>query len=122
MDSRVITLGYVRSRAHLPWLYGAASAFCFPSLYEGFGLPILEAFACGCPVVTADNSSLREVGGDGALYSAAEDVEGIAANLLRVVEDAELRAALIETGAEQSRRFSWGACARATLETYRSVL
>lgn len=97
-------------------LYQGARVFAFPSLYEGFGLPILEAFASGVPVLTADNSSLSEVAGDGALYCQADDVADMAAKLERLWQDETLRAELVRKGEEQLKQFSWDKCARETLD------
>lgn len=101
-------------------LYQGARFFVFPSLYEGFGLPILEAFASGTPVLSAGNSSLREVGGRAALYCHAESVENIAEKLERLWDDEQLRTELIERGKKQLGNFSWDRCAQETLEYIRS--
>ncbi len=97
-------------------LYQGARFFAFPSLYEGFGLPILEAFASGVPVLTADNSSLREVAGDGALYCQADSVADMTEKLIRLWQDAALRQKLIEEGNIRKQDFSWDVCARTTLD------
>lgn len=97
-------------------LYQGTRFFAFPSLYEGFGLPILEAFASHIPVLTADNSSLREVGGDAAFYCNAESASDIAEKMKRLWGDEELRSELIMKGEEQLKKFSWDKCARETLE------
>lgn len=101
--------------ADLPALYRGARVFAFPSLYEGFGLPILEAFASGVPVLTADNSSLREVGGDAAVYCDALDVNDIANGLETLLSNKELRQEKIALGSDRLRHFSWDACARETI-------
>ncbi|OGI15565.1 MAG: hypothetical protein A2878_02880 [Candidatus Moranbacteria bacterium RIFCSPHIGHO2_01_FULL_54_31] len=101
-------------------LYQGARLFAFPSLYEGFGLPILEAFASGVPVLTAGNSSLREVGGRAALYCNADSVHDMAEKLERLWSDEELRAELAARGAEQLKNFSWDRCARETLAYIKS--
>lgn len=98
-------------------LYQGARVFVFPSLYEGFGLPILEAFASGAPVLTADNSSLREVAALGALYVKAEDVADIAEKLSRLWQDGSLRESLRVRARQELSRFSWDATAAKTLET-----
>jgi glycosyltransferase involved in cell wall biosynthesis len=100
-------------------LYNAASLFVFPSLYEGFGLPPLEAMACGTPVVAANNSSIPEIVGDGALLTAAEDVTAMAATIFKVLNDKPLQQRLIETGLKQAASFSWEKCARQTVEIYK---
>lgn len=96
-------------------LYQGARFFAFPSLYEGFGLPILEAFASGIPVLTAGNSSLVEVAGRAALYCHAESVSDIAEKLERLWDDEALRADLIARGEDQLKKFSWDRCALETL-------
>ncbi len=97
-------------------LYRGARVFAFPSLYEGFGLPILEAFAARVPVVTADNSSLREVGGDGALYCDAASESSLQGALERLLNDAALEGELLEKSARVLERFSWQITAEQTLE------
>lgn len=109
-----VTFGTLRA------LYQGARLFAFPSLYEGFGLPILEAFASHVPVLTADNSSLREVGGDAALYCNAESVFDIAEKMKRLWSDEELRAELIMREEEQLKKFSWDKCAQETLDYIQS--
>lgn len=110
----IFFLGKVPSD-HLPALYQGARCFAFPSLYEGFGLPILEAFASGTPVVTADNSSLPEVAGEAALFVSAVDTEALATQLRRLWSDAALRETLIQKGRERLSAFSWDTCAKKTL-------
>ncbi len=101
--------------ADLRALYQGARAFAFPSLYEGFGIPLLEAFASGIPVLTADNSSLREVAGDGALYCDALSVEDIAGKLVQLWSDESIRARLVQEGDVRLSRYSWDRCAEETL-------
>jgi glycosyltransferase involved in cell wall biosynthesis len=113
-------LGYVAD-PDLPALYSLASVFAFPSLYEGFGLPVLEAMACGTPVVSADNSSLPEVVGEAGLLIEAYDAEGMAAALCRVLSDGPLRRQLEQRGLERSREFTWSAAAARVLELYNST-
>jgi glycosyltransferase involved in cell wall biosynthesis len=102
-------------------LMNAADVFVFPSLEEGFGLPPLEAMACGTPVVTSNVSSLPEVVRDAALLVDPENVEGIAFAIERVLTDEKLREELIKKGFERVKRFSWEKTARETLEIYKSV-
>lgn len=99
----------------LPSFYKNALCFCLPSLYEGFGLPVLEAMKFGCPVVTSNVSSLPEAGGDAALYCNPEDVEDIATNLKLITENLKLREGMIKKGYEQVKKFSWEKTARKTL-------
>jgi glycosyltransferase involved in cell wall biosynthesis len=106
----IIRLGFVPDE-DMPLLYNAASLFVYPSLYEGFGLPILEAAQCGTPVVCARGSSLTEVGGDGVLFVDAADVRDIAEGMLRVVQQPMLRKKLVQRGFAAAKRFSWDASA-----------
>lgn len=111
---RVRFLGYVPD-ADLPALLSAATAFVFPSLYEGFGMPVLEAMACGAPVLTSSTSSLPEVAGDAALLVDPIDTAAIAAALARLATDEPLRADLRARGLARAAQFSWERCAHETL-------
>jgi glycosyltransferase involved in cell wall biosynthesis len=106
----------------LPALYNAADLFVYPSLYEGFGLPPLEAMACGTPVVTSNVSSLPEVVGDAALLLDPHDEGGLVEAMARGLADVELRQHLRERGFEQARQFSWERCARETLAVYEEAM
>jgi glycosyltransferase involved in cell wall biosynthesis len=121
LGERVRLLGPVPA-ADLPALYAAATAFVFPSLYEGFGLPPLEAMAMGTPVVAARTSSLPEVLGEAALFVPPLDVAAWAEALRRIVDDAALRAELRQRGLAQAARYSWPRTAAATLAVYREAL
>jgi glycosyltransferase involved in cell wall biosynthesis len=112
--SRVRFLGYLPDE-DLPALLSGATAFAFPSLYEGFGMPVLEAMACGAPVLTANSTSLPEVAGDAALLVDPHDTHAIAAGLRRLVQDAPLRAELRARGLARAAGFTWERCARETL-------
>ena len=114
LAGRVRRLGHV-ARREMPLLYHGALALAFPSLFEGFGLPVLEAQVCGTPVVCAAATSLPEVAGDGALLVAPADVDAWADALVRVVADAALRADLIRRGLANEARFTWAQTARLTL-------
>ncbi len=118
--SSVRILGYVPDR-DLPALLGGAEALAFPSLYEGFGLPALEAMAVGTPVVCADNSSLPEVVGDAGLLVKPTDVDAIATALGLLLEDAPLRDELRRRGLERASAFTWTRCAAATLDLLESA-
>jgi alpha-1,3-rhamnosyl/mannosyltransferase len=111
-------LGYV-PRADVPVLMKAASLFCFPSHYEGFGLPPLEAAACGTPVLCSRAASLPEVLGDAAYYVDPGDDECIAHGLAQVLRDDSLRNRLHQQGPSRAAQFTWDRCAIATLEAYR---
>lgn len=106
----------------LSYLYTKAQAFVFPSLYEGFGIPILEAFACGCPAVLSKKSSLPEVGGDAARYFDPENAESLVATLAEVLEDKKLSGSLRIKGFERIKLFSWEKTASMTIETYRKAV
>ena len=99
-------------------LYNAATLFVFPSLYEGFGLPPLEAMACGTPVIAARAASLPEVVGDGGLLIAPDDVAGLAQTILAVLSDPARQAELRARGLAQAARFSWTKTAQETLAVY----
>ncbi|MCM8776082.1 MAG: glycosyltransferase family 4 protein, partial [Candidatus Omnitrophica bacterium] len=99
-----------------------AEALVFPSLYEGFGMPILEAMASGTPVLTSNLTSLPEVAGDAAFYVDAYDPADIAKGLLRLSSDAGLRKELIQKGFQRIQRFSWANTARETVKVYESIL
>jgi glycosyltransferase involved in cell wall biosynthesis len=114
LSERVRFIGYV-AETELPALYQGAHFFCFPSLFEGFGLPILEAQSYGVPVMSANNSSLPEVAGDAAILVDPTDVEAIAEAMLRLSQDEALRQQLIAKGHENVKRFSWVTAARETL-------
>jgi glycosyltransferase involved in cell wall biosynthesis len=121
LGDRLLRIGYVPKHADLAAFYGLAEVFAFPSFYEGFGLPILEAFTCGCPAVTCRNSSLPEVAGAGAVYVDPHDFEDIARGLREVLEDRSRREALATAAQEQVQGFSWTDTARQTLAAYREV-
>jgi glycosyltransferase involved in cell wall biosynthesis len=105
----------------LPALYSAAELFVFPSLYEGFGLPVLEAMACGAPVVTSNTSSLPEVAGVAAIQVDPYNIDALAAAMQRVLTDPHLAAEMRQKGLSQAQKFSWQRAAQATLAVYEEV-
>jgi glycosyltransferase involved in cell wall biosynthesis len=120
LNDRVRFIGFVPDD-DLPALFNAASLVAMPSKYEGFGLPVLEAMACGTPAIASNTSSLPEVGGDAALYAAPDDVAAWVESIRRVLGDASLRASLREKGLRQAARFRWDAAARQTADVYAAV-
>ena len=105
----------------LPFFYKHARMFVLPSLYEGFGLPVLEAMKHDCPVITSNVSSMPEAGGDAALYVDPENVEDIAKKITKLLDDDKLRRELIEKGKSQVKKFSWEKTAKETLEVLEEV-
>jgi glycosyltransferase involved in cell wall biosynthesis len=117
LGARVLLTGYIDD-IDLPAIYASALAFALPSLYEGFGIPALEAMACGIPVVTADNSSLPEVVGDAGLLVNAQDTPALADALTRALTDTELRHTMVNRGLAQASRFTWEKAAVTLRDTY----
>lgn len=118
---RVIFPGFIPAD-QLPWWYRAATVFVYPSLYEGFGLPVLEAMASGTAVITSNTSSLPEVAGDAAILIDPTDVDAMADALVRLLNDADLRGQLSAAGVRQAAKFSWRRCAEETVAVYREAL
>jgi glycosyltransferase involved in cell wall biosynthesis len=121
LRARVVLAGYVPD-ADLAALYSGARAFVYPSLYEGFGLPALEAMQCGTPVITSDSSSLPEVVGDAGLCVPPTDADALSEALLRLVTDDALAADLARRGQTRSALFSWDMTAEATVRAYELML
>jgi glycosyltransferase involved in cell wall biosynthesis len=121
LADQVIFPGFVPVE-ELPWWYRGAEIFVYPSLFEGFGLPVLEAMACGVPTITSRSSSLPEVAGDGAILVEPEDVEQLAGAIHRVLTDPSLAGQLRAAGLRQAACFPWERTAAETCEVYRSVL
>ncbi len=121
LNGRVKFLGYV-DRADLPGLFSGADAFVYPSLLEGFGLPVVEAMACGTPVIAANNSSLREVAADAALLIDPLDVGSMTDALALIAGDDALRQRLSSRGLDRAAEFSWTRTAQLTLDAYREAL
>lgn len=114
-------LGYV-ARDAMPAIYSSACLFVFPSLYEGFGLPPLEAMACGAPVVCSNAPSLPEVVGDAALLVPPQDAACMAGAMRKLLDDSALRQELVRKGLDRAKRFTWAETARLTLDAYREAL
>ena len=120
-SSDIRTLGFVADH-DLPELYRAAGVFVYPSLYEGFGLPPIEAMACGCPVISSGCGSLEEVVGPAAAMIHPENVNSLAQQLATLAGDAGLRERLRVLGFQQALRFNWQKTAAETLEVYQRVI
>jgi glycosyltransferase involved in cell wall biosynthesis len=114
-------LHYVVSDAQLVYLYKNAIAFVFPTLYEGFGLPMVEAAACGCPVVASDCDVLKEIGQDSALYFDGRSNDAIVHAVSQIIEDKNLRLEFISKGLVRAKDFSWVKAAKKTFDVYKSI-
>jgi glycosyltransferase involved in cell wall biosynthesis len=121
LEDHVTFPGFVDD-VDLPALYSGAEFVAYPSLYEGFGLPIVEALACRVPVLTGDNSCLPEAGGPGALYVDSLDVDSIAEGIARLATDATLREELAGRGFAHAAQFTWARSAAQLLAAYRRLL
>ena len=120
LGSSVRFLGYVPDE-ELPLLYNGASLFVYPSFYEGFGLPPLEAMTCGCPVITSNTSSLPEVVGTGGVMVNPEDEDDLRVRMEEALTDEKTRIGMSEYGLQRAKRFSWEKCARETLGAYKKA-
>jgi glycosyltransferase involved in cell wall biosynthesis len=121
LEEDVIFCGYIPQK-DLIYLYNAASVFVYPSLYEGFGMPILEAMSCACPVVASNTSSIPEVCGNAAILVDPVDIEEIADAINRIFNDTRgIRQEMIDKGLDHVKHFSWGKTAKDTLRIYEDV-
>jgi glycosyltransferase involved in cell wall biosynthesis len=120
LDGCVVQPGYV-SASDLPLLYSAARMFLFPSLWEGFGIPMIEAMACGTPVIASNVSCLPEIAGDAAVIVDPLSVDAIAEGMIRIDTSEVLRAELVERGLARARQFTWLNSARTTLAVYQRL-
>ncbi|MGK7874695.1 MAG: glycosyltransferase family 4 protein [Xenococcaceae cyanobacterium] len=118
LKSRIIFTGYVPDE-DLSAIYSSATAFVYPSLYEGFGLPPLEAMQCGTPVITSNTSSLPEVVGDAGIMIDPKQEDELCQALLKVINNSDLRATLAQKSIERASQFSWARCAEETVRVYR---
>lgn len=120
-DRNIIRLGFV-SKEELVLLYNIATVFAMPSLYEGFGLPILEAMSCGCPVITSKEGSIPEIAEKACIYVDAYSIENISQGINEVFKNKSLQEELSKKGLIQSKKFTWKKTAEETMSVYRSVM
>ncbi len=116
----IIFMDFV-SEEDLVLLYNCATVFLYPSLYEGFGMPVLEAMACGVPVITSNITSMPEIAGDAAILINPRNPEELKNSILTLLNDKKLRNDLRERGFRQAKKFSWKKMAKETLEIYESL-
>jgi glycosyltransferase involved in cell wall biosynthesis len=116
-----IHLGYVKNE-DLPAIYNLSRALVFPSFYESFGIPILEAMSCGTPVICSRTSAMPEIAGKGAIYVNPYDINEIAEAMLRIIEDEDLYAELSTEAFQRSKLFSWDETAKKTLSLYKALI
>jgi glycosyltransferase involved in cell wall biosynthesis len=121
IENRIVWLGYVPDDL-LPNLYSEATAFIFPSLYEGFGLPIIEALACGCPVISSNRASLPEIGGEAALFFDPLEISDMAESIKKVCEDTEYRHTLARRGPEHANNFNWETSVKKHMDLFEAIL
>ncbi len=121
LEERVVFTGYVPEN-DLPLLYNAAELFIYPSFYEGFGIPTLEAMSCGVPVISSNISSLPEVVGDGGILVDPYNIDELAEAIIKVITDEGLREELSQRGLNRARLFSWNRTAEDTLSIYREIV
>lgn len=120
-DNKIIRLGFIPTEDVVA-LFNSATVFAFPSIYEGFGLPVLEAMQSGCPVVTSKGGSLAEVAGNSAEFVDCYDIKSIAHGIKKVFSDDKLQDDLRKKGLDQAKKFSWEKTARDTIEVYKQVI
>ena len=120
-DNRIVRLGFISSE-ELVLLYNMATIFTMPSIYEGFGLPILEAMSCGCPVITSKEGSIPEITGDICQYVDAYDVNSIAQGISKVFNSKSFQQELSKKGLIQSKKFTWQKTAEETMKVYKSII
>lgn len=121
LKNRIILTGYVADE-DLAALYSGALVFVYPSLYEGFGLPPLEAMQCGIPAITSNTSSLPEVVGEAGIILDPHDTDGICRSILQIYSNPSLRAAMSQRSLEQAKKFSWEKCIQETIKAYKMAL
>ncbi len=101
--------------------YNQATLFVFPSLYEGFGFPVLEAMACGCPVITSDKTSIPEIAGDAAMYFDGQNEKDLAKKIIFILKDKSVQQKMAKKGMNQAKKFTWEKCAEETMKVYEHV-
>jgi len=121
IKSKVISY-FCQSDGELVHLYKNAACFVFPSLYEGFGFPLLEAFACDCPVVSSPGGSLKEIAGNAAVYFNPKDIQEMRQSINNVLTDEVLRKNLVEAGKQRLKDFSWDKCRKETNLLYSKLV
>ena len=121
LKNRIVFTGFIPDK-YLSAIYSGALAFIYPSLYEGFGLPPLEAMQCGTPVITSNTSSLPEVVGDAGIMINPKDGDALCQAMIDIVKNNKLRNHLSKKGIERTKLFSWKKCADETIKAYRSAL
>ena len=121
IENRIVWLGYVPDDL-LPNLYSEAMAFIFPSLYEGFGLPIIEAMACGCPTLSSNRCSLPEIGGEAVHFFNPTDISEMAESIKKVCEDSEFRHTLGKRGPDHAKNFNWESSFKSHMDLFETIL
>lgn len=121
IKGKIIMIPYLLND-ELPAFYQNAFALLFPSFYEGFGLPVLEAMACDCPVITSNAASMPEVGGEAVLYGDPFNIDSIIKQILLLIQNPSLRKEVIQKGREQVKKFTWEKAAQETLRVYEKIL
>jgi glycosyltransferase involved in cell wall biosynthesis len=121
LENMVRFLGYV-PQEELPLIYNLATLFTYPTIYEGFGLPVLEAMACGVPVITSNVSSLPEIVNEAGILIPVNDTEALLDAMVRLIENANLRQELIHLGVQRAAKFSWAKTAQLTLQVYQRAM
>ncbi|MDD2647159.1 MAG: glycosyltransferase family 1 protein [Patescibacteria group bacterium] len=120
LKNKIIYLPYI-GQDETPYLYSGAVCFVFPSFYEGFGLPILEAMACGCPVVASKVASIHEVGGEALEYFNPQEIDDMVGTIRKIVYNSEIREQMIARGLARVNNFSWAKCAQETLSVLKNL-
>ena len=121
LEQDVIFTGYVEDD-EVPVLMGGAMAFCFPSLYEGFGMPVIEAMACGTPVLTSRHSSMEEIAGEESVLVDALSVDSIKEGLIRLYESEELREELSQRGLAKAKQYTWEVAGKQLMQVYQDLV